>query len=121
MDKYTVDFYRTPNGEEPVRTFLDSLDDKMRAKVIRAIGLLQTNGPNLRFPHSEHLDDGIFELRIQTNGNISRVLYFFIVGKRIILTSAFKKKSQKTPSSEIRLAKKYRNEFLSRKDLGNHE
>lgn len=31
--EFDVIFYDLPNGREPVREFLDSLDDKMRAKV----------------------------------------------------------------------------------------
>ncbi|MDY3791783.1 MAG: type II toxin-antitoxin system RelE/ParE family toxin, partial [Oscillospiraceae bacterium] len=46
--------------------------------------------------------------------DITRVLYFFVINKKIILTNGFVKKTQKTPSSEIELAKKYRNEYLKR-------
>ena len=68
----------------------------------------------MRMPHSEHLDDGIFQIRAQSGGDIARVLYFFIVGRKIILTNGFIKKTQETPSAEIELAKKYRAEYLSR-------
>jgi len=47
-------------------------------------------------------------------GNITRVLYFFVIGKRAILTHGFVKKTDKTPSAEIEKAKSYRSEFLSR-------
>lgn len=69
-----------------------------------------------RMPYSEHLVDGIFEIRAQTGGDITRVLYFFFSGREIILTNGFVKKTQKTPQREIELAKKYRKEFLSRKE-----
>ena len=52
----------------------------------------------------------------QVGSDISRVFYFFVIGKRIVLTNGFIKKTQKTPKSEIELAKKYRNEFLNRED-----
>jgi len=48
--------------------------------------------------------------------NITRILYFFVAGHKIILTNGFVKKTQKTPSMEISLAKKYREDFLSRKE-----
>ena len=57
---------------------------------------------------------GIFELRAKVGSDISRVLYFFVVGKKIVITNGFIKKTQKTPNNEIELAKKYRNEFLNR-------
>ena len=67
-------------------------------------------------PYSEKLEDGIFELRAKVGSDISRVLYFFVVGRKIILTNGFIKKTQKTPKSEIELAKKYRADYLSREE-----
>ena len=109
-----VDFYELPDGTEPVRDFLDSLEIKLRAKMYREIDLLVMNGPELREPHSKHVEDGIFELRAKQGSDISRVLYFFFVGKRAILTNGFVKKTMKTPKNDIELAKKYRQEYLNR-------
>jgi len=39
-----------------------------------------------------------------------------MVGRKAILTHGFIKKTQKTPPSEINLAKKYRAEYLNRED-----
>ena len=65
-------------------------------------------------PYSEHLVGGIFELRIKSGSDISRVLYFFVIGRKIVLTNGFIKKTAKTPKSEIETAQKYRGEYLSR-------
>lgn len=116
MDEYKIIFYETPNGDIPAREFLDGLDIKMRAKMLQTLAFLQEHGVQTRMPYSEHLDDGIFEVRAKVGGDISRVMYFFFVGKKIILTNGFIKKTQKTPPREIELAKKYRKEFLSRKE-----
>ena len=59
-------------------------------------------------------EDGIFELRAKVGTDISRVLYFFLVGKKIILTNGFRKKTDKTPRDVIELAKKYRDDFIKR-------
>lgn len=114
MDMYEAIFYDLPNGSEPALDFIKSLDVKMRAKLEKSIALLQQVGPELRLPYSEHLDDGIFEIRAKQGTNITRVLYFFFVGKKIILTNGFVKKTQKTPKKELDLAKKYRAEYKSR-------
>lgn len=109
-----VDFYELPNGNEPAREFLESLDIKLRAKMYREIDLLVMNGPELREPHSRHVEDGIFELRAIQGNNISRVLFFFYSGEKAILTNGFVKKTMKTPKKEISLAKRYRQEYLER-------
>jgi len=116
MQDFEVIFYDKKDGTEPAKEFIISLDKKMRAKMLRTIELLSTNGPELREPCSKSLGDGIFELRAKVGSDISRVLYFFFVGHRAILTNGFIKKQQKTPASEIERAKRYRKEFLSRKE-----
>ena len=119
MSKFKVYFYELPDGTQPVKVFLLSLDIKMRAKMTHMIGLLQDNGMQLREPYSKYLSDGIFELRAKVGSDITRVLYFFYVDRRIILTNGFVKKSQKVPVRELTKAKRYREEFL--KKQGNRQ
>lgn len=114
MDKFTVEFYEKENGEKPVELFLDKLDIKMRSKLLMILKILQEKGNLLSEPYSKHLDDGIFEIRGKVGSDISRVLYFFYFGGRIIVTNGFIKKTQKTPSKEIEKAKCYRKDYLER-------
>ena len=67
---------------------------------INTLDLLEMNGPLLREPYSKPLENRIFELRIKQGSDITRVLYFFIIGKKAVLTNGFVKKSQKTPKTE---------------------
>lgn len=109
-----VVFYKKQNGTVPVEDFLQSLDMKMQAKVVRAIDMLKVNGYELREPYSKSLGDGIFELRVQVATDISRVLYFFVVNGKVVLTHGFIKKTEKTPLSEIDRAKRYRKDYEER-------
>jgi phage-related protein len=111
---FHLEFYKTEDGKEPVEDFLDSLDDKMEAKLIGLMEILEEKGTELRMPYSEHLDDGIFELRCKLGSNITRTLYFFYSGKSIIITNGFVKKTQKTPPGEIKLAKDRRADWIRR-------
>ena len=111
---YTIELYETEDGKEPVAEFLDSLEPKMNAKLISLMELLGEKGPTLREPYSAPLEDGIFELRCQQGSNITRALYFFYIGKKIIVTNGFVKKRQKTPPGEILLAKSRRKEWIER-------
>lgn len=116
MPNFEVEFYEKENGDQPAKEFLLSLDKKMRAKMVDTISILQDNGYELREPYSKHLSEGIFELRAKFGSDISRVLYFFYVDRHIILTNGFIKKTQKTPTGEIEKAKKYRADYLSRRE-----
>ena len=102
------------NGDCPVEEFIDSLDVKMRAKMVGLLELLEEKGNQLREPSSKPIDDGIFEIRCKVGNNITRVLYFFYYEGKIILTNGFVKKTQKTPPEEIKLAKERRADFKER-------
>lgn len=101
LQEFEIVFYESENGEKPVEIFLDSLNPKMRAKMLRSILIIKEYGYQTRMPYSEELEDGIFELRAKVGSDISRVLYFFMVGRKVILTNGFIKKTQKTPREEI--------------------
>lgn len=111
---FRVEFYETEDGKSPVSDFIDSLDNKMAAKLIGLLEVLEDKGTELRLPYSKYLDDGIFELRCKLGSNITRTLYFFYIGERIIITNGFVKKSQKTPPGEIQLAQKRRADWIER-------
>lgn len=114
MTKFKVIFYEKENGDCPIEEFMNSLDIKMRAKMIGLLELLEEKGIQLREPYSKIIEDGIFEIRCKVGNNISRVLYFFYFEGKIVLTNGFTKKTQKTPIEEIKLAKKYRADFKER-------
>lgn len=105
---FNVEYFQNRDGTYPVEDFILSQEYKMQAKIFRMIELLELNGNALRKPYSKELEDGIFELRIKQSNNITRILYFFVVGKKIILTNGFVKKTEKTPKREIQLAKRCR-------------
>ena len=111
---FTINFYETPDGKCPVEDFIKAQPVKMRAKIARMLDLLEEKGNFLRMPYSEHLDDGIFQIRSQVGNDITRILYFFVIGREIILTNGFVKKTPETPPGEIELAKQYRADFFKR-------
>ena len=86
----------------------------MRAKLSGLLNILQEYGNLLREPYSKSLGDGIFEIRGKIGNNVTRILYFFYVEQKIILTNGFTKKSQKTPKSELIMTRKYRADYLER-------
>ena len=98
--------------EKPVEDFIKSLSTDSVSKVSRLITLLQNHGNLLRMPYSKKLTNNIFELRIKGSKTI-RILYAFGPEKTIYLLHGFKKKTQKTPVREIRLAEKRLRRYLT--------
>ena len=111
---YEIIFYDTEDGKCPVQEFLDSLNPKLLAKTLRTIDLLEANGALLREPYSKPVEDEIFELRAKQGSDITRVLYFFVIGQKAVLTNGFVKKTQKIPKAEKDLAKKYKADYERR-------
>ena len=58
---------------------------------------------------------GLYEIRIEDEGNIYRVFCCFDEGNLIILFSGFQKKTQKTPQGEIEKAKRIMKEYFEEK------
>ena len=57
---FELELYASEDGKEPVAEFLDSLDQKMNAKLVGLMELLEEKGTALREPYSAPLEDGIF-------------------------------------------------------------
>ena len=113
---YDVEYYEKADGSRPAEDFILSQDAKMQAKIFATLELLEIKGPGLREPFSKPLGDGIFEVRAKQGSDISRALYFFVVGRKVILTNGFIKKTQKTPSREIDRARRYRADYQHKKE-----
>jgi phage-related protein len=111
---FDIEYYTLPNGEKPVKVFIDELDRKMRAKALGSLKILSEQGNTLREPYSKSVGNGLFELRIRFASDISRIFYFFYVENKIVLTNGFIKKTQKTLKRELRLARKYKIDYEER-------
>ena len=59
---------------------------------------------------------GLYEIRVEDDGNIYRIFCCFDDGNLVILFNGFHKKTQKTPQSEIDKAKRIMNEYYENKN-----
>ncbi|MDR0448487.1 MAG: type II toxin-antitoxin system RelE/ParE family toxin [Treponema sp.] len=112
--KWQLLYYVKKDGTKPVEEYIKKCSINERAKTLAFIEHLIEKGPDLNRPYADLLEDGIHELRIKLTGNQVRILYFFCYNDIIILTNVFEKHTDKVPKSEIKIAKKYRNDFLGR-------
>jgi len=103
--------------------FYSKLDKRLQEKIDWVFELIKTVDfiPKRFFEHLENTD-GLYEIRIEFQSNIYRIFCFFDEGNLVILINAFQKKTQKTPSSEIELAKKLKKQyFIDKKLNAEHE
>lgn len=102
---------------EPAQQFVAGLNEKLKAKALRAIDLLQDFGPYLAMPHARKLSrHDIWELRVKQGSDICRLFYFHHAGVAYVVTSGYVKKSDKTSPTEIEKAERLRKQVLSTED-----
>lgn len=53
---WEIEFYETGKGKRPVQEFIDRLDTKSRAKIARAVDLLEQFGVDLGMPYAKHVE-----------------------------------------------------------------
>lgn len=78
MAAFHAVYYRDTNGTEPVREFLDELDDEVAAVLgqqIDRLNMLSDEIPHLPFPHTSQVDGELRELRCHYGRQLFRVLY----------------------------------------------
>jgi len=117
---YEIRFYEDSRGCCPVDEFLDVNDVKVRAKFFKWLSKLKEMGPYFPRPYADVLRGKIRELRVIFGGNQYRFLYFFF-GKKIIITHAFVKKTDRVPENEIERAEKMMIDFIHRHQRGDVE
>ncbi len=78
----------------------------MSAKYFHLTDLILEFWADLGMPHTKAMSDGLFALRVKGQEGIARVFYCTKVSKRIIMLHGYVKKTQKTPTKELRKAQK---------------
>ncbi|OGU61921.1 MAG: hypothetical protein A2315_17180 [Ignavibacteria bacterium RIFOXYB2_FULL_35_12] len=108
-------FYKTVNNKIPIEEFFESLSEKQVEKVLWVLRLIKQldKVPIDYFKKLESTND-IWEVRASSGNNEFRLLGFWYKSSFIVLTNGFRKKSQKTPKSEIESAESRKKDFLQR-------
>ncbi len=96
-----------------VETLNDTVDNELaalpvdlRARFIRIAELIEAVGlPNVGEPHVKHLSGSLWEIRLKGKSGIARALYVTVRPQRVVVLRVFVKKSQKTPTRELLLAR----------------
>ena len=115
-EQFKVRFFADSN-RNPVLSYLENLNIKDRAKVLKYIEFLRINKGQLDEPYTKHIRGKIRELRIDFGRNRHRIFFFTFINKNIILLHAFLKKTTKTPEAEIYKAEINYLKVLSNKEI----
>ena len=99
-------------------SFKETLTEKEQDKIDYCLLLLKTKD-KVPVKFVSFIKDGLYELRIEYNGNIYRIFFIFDEGNIVVLFNGFQKKTQKTPANEIKKALKIKDEYYADKQSQN--
>ena len=105
MNNWQVLFYPTEEDYEPVKEFILQLDYGARHEILHVLELLYKFNVKLRMPYVEKINkSGLRELRIKHGSDIYRIFFFAFTGRKFILLHIIKKKRDKVPITDKKLA-----------------
>ena len=113
--EFTIEFYETSSRRCPVREFLDDLkesDPDDFAVVMAGLAKLRSRHYHKQ-PLSKPIGDGLFELRHVGKLN-TRVLYFFVKGRKIIAVHGIRSKATKIAARDSKVALDRKRDWLER-------
>lgn len=99
--------------------FYDEQTLSVQRKINYVLNLIRVEEkiPSKFFKSIENAD-GLFEIRIEIEGNIYRIFCCFDEGRLVVLFNGFQKKTQKTPPQEIKRAITIMDEYFNSKKKG---
>lgn len=106
--EFKIVYYQDRSGIDPIHEFLLKVaksNPDLFTQATKGIEKLRDSAYH-KEPLSKHIEPGLWELRVRFGNNILRILYTFAKGQVIILLHGFIKKKQKTPASELEMARK---------------
>ena len=113
--EWEIVFYQDRQGNIPVQDFILGESNKVKAKILHYIELLQDLNLSLGLPYVKKLEDSdIWELRFRFGSDYYRLLYFAATGREFVLLHIFMKKTRKTPKSEVEIAERRMIDYKSR-------
>jgi phage-related protein len=103
--KISVSFFISDTGREPVREWLLSLQAADRKIVGEDIKTVEFGWPS-GLPVCRPLGNGLYEVRSTLTSGVEARVLFNIFGNEMILLHGFIKKGQKTPTKDLKTAKR---------------
>jgi len=99
---WTVKFFQTARGDSPVEEFIKKLDEATYSKILHSIVLLRDYGPTLKPPYTKKIKNKLYELRISKK--VAVRIFYMMINEEYYLLHVFKKKTQKIPAKELKIA-----------------
>ena len=115
-DSLTVEWFYDEYGKSDSLDYFESLSNAQKRKVLMLFKRIGDFGKISDITKFRNEGDKVFAFKPQPD----RFLSFFYVGKKVVVTNAFRKKSQKLPEKEKHLALQRMSNYDSRVKSGDY-
>ena len=115
-DALTVEWFYDENGKSDSLDYFESLSNTQKRKVLMLFKRIGDFGKISDITKFRNEGDKVFAFKPQPD----RFLSFFYTGQKIVVTNAFRKKSQKLPEKEKYLALQRMDSYNSRVKSGDY-
>jgi phage-related protein len=111
-EKFQVEFYFTETGEMPAKEYLEKESLGVQVKLAALVKYIADHGILFNRTKFRKVDskENIFEFKPVDH----RFFSFFYEGKKIIITNAYRKKSQKVSKRDLDKAKNVKKTYTNR-------
>ena len=107
-----ISFYETPSGNSPIEKFIESLPKEDQARFADVYKGIHENGLNCPRVIFKPLQGKLWEIKFKAPSGGYRIAYVIIDRNSMIWLHAFKKRTQKTEKSDLKIAEKRMKEML---------
>jgi len=113
-DNITIEWYYKENGRSPALEYFETLSIEQKDKLAYIFAMLNDLGKIFDIRKFRYEGNSIFVFKLQQE----RFFCFFATGSKIIITNAYRKKTQKISQNEKLKALKARDDYSSRSERG---
>ena len=117
-ERFQAEFYFTETGEMPAKEYLEKESSGVQVKLAALVKYIADHGSLFNKTKFRKVDskENIFEFKPVDH----RFFSFFYEGKKIIITNAYMKKSQKVSKRDLEKAKNMKKAYAARLKGGNY-
>lgn len=98
---YDIVFYNAA-----VQADIEAWPAGINASFVRIAEQIEISGPNLGLPYTKAVGEGLFEIRARGMEGIGRAFFCCMSGRKVVILHGFIKKTQATPTRELKIARK---------------
>ncbi|PIR13302.1 hypothetical protein COV49_02665 [Candidatus Falkowbacteria bacterium CG11_big_fil_rev_8_21_14_0_20_39_10] len=101
--KLKIHYHRSNSGRNVISDYINLLDKKIQYEIYSFLKRFENDFHFRQYPHCKKITKDVFEIRIKIKDSY-RILYGFIYNGAVVFLHIFKKKTNKIPKKDLKLA-----------------